>query len=327
MKLAASLSLPSGEKPDFMNEKPKKESRKKKSGTPSNEASLPNGEKPNFQGSRPNKKNIVPEQSLPNGEKPNFQPSKSKKSSHKEQSFPSGEKSNFQHSKSGSKSNFPQEQSLPSGEKPNFFNEKPTSKKNSSKNVKDKKVEDTYAGSSFHSSPLALNLPKPSFKASPKQGGADDELPSSSNSSVASSNSPVSTHGIAAGPGVPPPANAAPLTNPVTAYPPGSIPPPHIYQHPTPQQQYPYYPQFVQPGFSYQVTPQGYIQYQYPPYGQHHPQQMPQHPIYPHYQTPPPPHAAPQGIPPASQQQQQQPQQPAGGHKITFNELLSSSKN
>lgn len=66
------------------------------------------------------------------------------------------------------------EPSLPNGEKPNFFNEK--SLKNESKNsikfskYKEKHLtqENVYAGSSFHSSPAALNLPKPSFNTSTK---------------------------------------------------------------------------------------------------------------------------------------------------------------
>lgn len=292
-KLTASPSLPNGEKPNFFNEKPSKELKKKKSMQNEfvNEPSLSSGAKP----------------SLPSGAKPKFGKLSKKQSHH--------------------------EQSLPSGEKPNFYNEKAkggSSTLKEKKEIKDKKVEDTYAGSSFHSSPAALQLPKPSFRATSlkqQQSATSDEEGTSSlssASSVVSSDSPTNPPAIPAVADQPRQPQAEPLKYPVTAYPPGSIPPPQQQYYQTPH--YPY-PQFIQTGFAYQMSPQGYIQYPYP-------QQTLQHPIYSHYHAQPilagaqlqPPQKLQQQPQSQSQApQQQQPQQ--GGHKITFNELLSSSKN
>lgn len=196
-------------------------------------------------------------------------------------------------------------QSLPSGAKPNFGGEL--------------KVDSpTYAGSSFHSSPQALNLPKPSFK---KDDGSNGSNSNSSNSN--GSNSPPTSSSSST-------TTTTPPQFPVTAYPPGSVapnynyymnpqqqqqaqqlPPQRQFQVPPPQfqppQQYHQPPgvfpggppqPFIQPGFAYQVNPQGYIQYP-PPSG------YLAQPIISHYQQP------------ASVQ----------GEKISFNQLLGKSNN
>ncbi|CUM63625.1 uncharacterized protein PRCAT00001207001 [Priceomyces carsonii] len=86
-------------------------------------------------------------------------------------SLPNGDKPNFhgEAPKANVDGNNSLEQSLPNGEKPNFNRDANRNKKLSKTNGKSSALEDTYAGSSFHSSPAALNLPKPTFKASPKQ--------------------------------------------------------------------------------------------------------------------------------------------------------------
>lgn len=109
---------------------------------------------------------------LPNGEKVDFG---------------NGNKNNVNHKRKPSnntkKKDKYSEPSLPDGAKPVFGNEKKSntyydsdssnsSGKEKKKNVNAKKTnkdKDVFAGSTFHSSPEALNLPKPSFKiASPK---------------------------------------------------------------------------------------------------------------------------------------------------------------
>ncbi|CAK9440332.1 uncharacterized protein LODBEIA_P44320 [Lodderomyces beijingensis] len=320
--------------------------------------------------------------SLPNGEKPNFQPLRDTFVKKKQS------RSNKEIAKA----------SLPSGEKPNFNNEASTTKSKKPGNGKQSKekgvvavgpIEDvTYAGSSFHSSPAALNLPKPKFKTSPKQVESDgtgelsksfNELASLSETSPAGSLSAVSSVGspslqklqrqqtpqsqqpLAAAPPPPPPSNSVtaapppPPSNSVTAYPPGSLLP-QMYQQQQPQQPqhlaqgYAPSPHFIQPGFAYHVNPNGFISYPpqqpiYPgpfshqphqhsqpqPQAQqahsfpHHPQQQP---IFTHYMTAPPmmQHPKPQQPQQPPQPQQLQQEQNQSGQKITFNDLLSSSK-
>lgn len=111
----------------------------------------------------------------------------------KDRSLPNGDKVDFghgnknvNHKRKPSNNKKPMEQSLPNGAKPVFGGEKKFAKENSydsdtsngSGHSKDKKKnggkksnkeKDVFAGSTFHSSPEALNLPKPSFKgASPR---------------------------------------------------------------------------------------------------------------------------------------------------------------
>lgn len=202
-------------------------------------------------------------------------------------------------------------QSLPNGEKPRFSNDaKPRKKspKDKEKGPSEKKgkrqlspaavkSEETYAGSSFHSSPAALNLPKPSFKSSPKTGPVTLPAglgvpagPGSGPSGPVGPVGPVSVPGsgpVSSGPMYPNmmPNQGMPVPSMGAVMPPG---PPNMY---------------AQPGFSYSVTPQGYINYQYPPY-------MPHQPPYPQM-------APPQPQPIAAHPQE-------SGHKITFNQLLGS---
>lgn len=301
--------LPSGAKVDFgngsgskkqqSNQKPKKGSdSEKKKANRANSPALPNGEKPNFYNDNKEKNKKLLDPSLPNGAKPNF-------------SFYSESNSNSNSNVSSNSNKTKKkvhEQSLPSGEKP-VFHDKPNKKTSSSnrpdKNGKKGPVEETYAGSSFHSSPAALNLPKPSFqRTSPKQQANTINDENSSPSSSASSVSMSSPRPVAG-------AVAAPPRYPVTAYPPGSIPGavpnvPAGYYPPQYAQ-----PQYIQPGFTYNVNPQGYIQYQYPPF--HHPlapAQIPyqQHPFPVNAQPPAHVGSAPQG------------------QKISFDDLLGSAK-
>lgn len=117
--------------------------------------------------------------SLPDGSKPNFQPFKSNKSSSSGSSSASlnsskpSRKSNNSNNSNNNNSNKNSDYSLPDGRKPNFYNDKSYSNfkthynNPNTKAIKEKRVDDnSYAGSSFHSSPDAFNLPKPSFKSS-----------------------------------------------------------------------------------------------------------------------------------------------------------------
>ncbi|RCK54613.1 Enhancer of mRNA-decapping protein 1 [Candida viswanathii] len=167
---------------DQISQNPKKtRQRKKNSQQRHNDAvrTLPSGAPVNFGHGSSNKKNkerLTVSPSLPDGSKPNFQPSKSSKTTSSSSSLTSSKSSS---SSSSRKNNKNDEYSLPDGRKPNFYNDKSYSSfKNhfnnpNTKAIREKKVDDnTYAGSSFHSSPDALQLPKPSFKmgnGSPRQ--------------------------------------------------------------------------------------------------------------------------------------------------------------
>lgn len=297
--------LPNGAKADFGNgsslNSNKKASKKTKhtSANSSNsnlpDAVLPDGSKPNFgngkdtstngaSGSSHKKQNKEP--SLPNGEKPNFYSDGSKSSTKKKKS----------------------EQIQQSSDRPG--NDKHSKKSNKSKDKKSAITEDTYAGSSFHSSPAALNLPKPSFKTSPKQSNE-----------IQASSEPIYPPVNASSEHIYPPVNAssehiyapvnAPPQHPVTPYPignPGNNGP----RFPTNPMMIPPGNNFVQPGFTYNVTPQGYINYQYP----HAPPPPPLAGAFPMVATPYPPQ-----LPPHHHLG------PQHGQRISFNELLGSSKN
>uniref|UniRef100_A0A0L0NY54 Enhancer of mRNA-decapping protein 1 n=1 Tax=Candidozyma auris TaxID=498019 RepID=A0A0L0NY54_CANAR len=256
---------------------------------------LPNGAKPDFGPGNDEGAQIKPKKGLlPNGEKPNFGEK------------PEAKKLNGKGKKEG-----------------NASKDHEGGKKSKKKNANGSgpavaKAEEGYAGSSFHSSPEALALPKPSFKTSPKQ--KQTETPAASASSTATSVSqsrnspvqhlpqrPISMGAVPATPfvyqGMPP---QGPPQFPVVAHPHAMPPGPGPYQ----------------PGFSYTVNPQGYINYQYPPGAV-----PPPHPLgmafgYP--QPYPPPHSMPSG--PQNPANTSASSAPLGGHKITFNELMSSSK-
>ncbi|CAK7906994.1 enhancer of mRNA-decapping protein 1 [[Candida] anglica] len=323
-KISTVRTLPTGEPVDFGNNK---KSSKKSSNTKSTSPTLPDGSAPNFYNGQSSISNT---NSAPTG-------SRKKKQQQDSQSHPNG--SNNNESKKS-------EQSLPNGSKPNFNPgaEKPskkTGKQTSSKG--DKKnpanavaMEENYAGSSFHSSPAALNLPKPSFKTSPKSRVAQQTVITSPQQQLASPQQqqtftsplqmsaplqqfphPMQQH-PAAGP-----------MYPVAPYGQGKLPP----AFPSPNQNPMIYRgnQFVQPGFSYQHSPQGYITYQNGIQGHpnntsvgvpmHHAGPPPQHMSHP---PPPPP---PGAYMPYVQQPVQQYHVPAAqsGQKISFNDLLGST--
>lgn len=316
--------LPDGSKPQFYNEEKKEGQRKKKA---DNGGVLSNGEKPDFgtgtNKSKGKKDKDLPAASLPNGEKPDFG---------------NGEKLSSKHRNKKDRDYLP-EPSLPNGAKVDFGNNSTdnltSGKKLSSKDKKKSSAlsasvsEDSYAGSSFHSSPSALALPKPSFKTLPKQPGAK--------SIDVSSPAGVSTV-LASGAPIPVQGGVAPPRYPAAAYPLGSgfpMVPLHSGQqqpqvmmlvHPPPPPLAPY----IQQGFSYQVTPQGYIHYPFmmgqPPSGPGvNPQQFQLQPTLGHV----PPgqgmlqqvftsHFQPGVSPPVGKSQI--------GQKISFNELIDSSK-
>lgn len=237
---------------------------------------LPNGEKPDFgHGSR--EKPTKGKQQLPNKEKPNFGPeqAKSTKSAKKLKKKNSAQVNSASNSAETTKVN----------NNTNNNNNSASLNGGNSKSVK--KGEDSYAGSSFHSSPAALALPKPSFKASPKPAAAPLQSPVQTN--VHTGPTGLNMPPAFVYQGMPP---SGPPRYPVTAYPPSG----------------PYHP-----GFNYNANPQGFINYLYPPSA------VPQPPI--------PMQSYPLGPPPVQQYPQQfhAPQQPQA-QKITFNELLGSSK-
>ncbi|CUM53393.1 unnamed protein product [Debaryomyces tyrocola] len=315
--------LPNGDKVDFgnksssnTNKKSTKKASKHTSSNPSNNKGvarlLPDGSKPNFgnesshqNGGNHKKQNNEP--CLPNGEKPNF-----------------GEGSKS-HSKKKNNDSF-----LPSGEKPNFSNDKSSKKATKPKEKKPLITEDTYAGSSFHSSPAALNLPKPSFKTSPKANDAKQHTIEPDYHINPQARAPPQL-----------PVNVPPQ-HPVTAYPAGNGVP-NVPTAPSNPTVFPPGNHYAQPGFSYYVTPQGYINYQYPhvpppppPQGSGFPMVAPQY--QQQSQQQPPQQQPPRQQPPPQQQQPQQQHHhrphhlpaiaaPQQGHRISFNELLGSSKN
>lgn len=232
-----------------------------------------------------------PLRQLPNGEKPNFGPLLKEKL-HKQQ-LPNGDKPNFGHESKGTKNQKKKKQnaSQKGGADAAAAAAATTTNSKAANNSraanKPKKGEESYAGSSFHSSPEALALPKPSFRTSPKPTA----VPVQTQSPVlaAAINTKQNVHPAMFYQGMPP---AAPPRYPVTAYPPNG---PGV------------------PGFNYHASPQGFINYLYPPTAVPQPpipmQSYPLGPPVAHY-------GHHQPLPP----QQHQPT----AHKITFNELMGS---
>lgn len=192
---------------------------------------------------------------------------------------------------------------LPNGAKVDFGNTrkpklkplKPKPKKQappSKKKATPIATSDSYAGSSFHLSPEAMALPKPTFK-----------------STLSPPPNPVTAY----------PAGSVPTT-------------PSMYTQPMMAQQLPMMmgqshmmmpmpppmmPPNIHPGFTYQVNPQGYIVYPQPGAGAAPP--MGNHgPITTHFQQP-------MQFPPQHQPQHQLMMQPQG-QKISFNDLIESLK-
>lgn len=236
--------------------------------------------------------------SLPNGERPNFGPEDLKR----EPSGGKGKPSGMQ--KKGKKSN-----NTASNKKGNESTKRNnnhhttnvpsinhTSKENlnqafSAREAGKKSGEESYAGSSFHSSPEALALPKPSFKSSPKQQShaLDHQSPiQSAQQSVSHHTGIGNTHmGTNLHPGF--------VYQGMPAAPPPQYP---VVAYPAPT---PYHP-----GFDYRAVPQGYANYPYLPSGiSHVPQQQ--------FVAPPQAHTLNQ-------------QFALGGQRISFNDLMNSSK-
>lgn len=253
---------------------------------------LPNGDVPVFHTKEKSRK---AKPSLPNGERPNFGPDDLKKEPNK------GKLNGKQ--KKGKKSN-----NSPASKNANESKKSITNNTNSGANhaskenkqafpAKDsgkKSGEESYAGSSFHSSPEALALPKPSFKSSPKQptpvlGQQSPIQPvsqqhannNSTNMGINHMNVNLNPAFVYQGiPAVPPP------RYPVTSYPAG---PYHI-------------------GYDYRSAPQTFFNYPYLPAG------IPQGHVQPQQFVPP------QQVLSANQQFA------PSGQRISFNDLMNSSK-
>lgn len=235
---------------------------------------LPNGEKPDFGAGYKDKSHKGRSPQLPNGEKPDFGGADHKKDQ------------GAKHAGSGKKTR--RSSGKKSGAAPGAAPGATTPTISAASEFQNSDGKECYAGSSFHSSPEALALPKPSFARG--SGGVG-------NTGVSS---PLTPHAMNSTPqnvlnNMPPafvyqgmPSNGPPRY-PVTAYPPSGL-----------------------PGFDYNANRQGFINYSYPPAA------IPQPPLpmqsYP-FQTYPP---IPPPPPPSNQQ--------IGGQRITFNELMGSSQ-
>lgn len=224
---------------------------------------------------------------LPNGKKPEFGPAQRDKSAGKPQ-LPNGEKPNFGGADHKQLGGKKKKQG-----KKNAANNANTEKNSQAekpsateKKTNLEKGSDSYAGSSFHSSPEALALPKPSF--------------ASTSPDVRTGPGPMSPQGS--------PSLYVPARNVQ------NMPPAFVYQGMPPAEppRYPVtaYPPSAAQGFAYNANPQGFINYVSPPAA------VPQPPLpmqmYPFQAYPP------MGAPPPRGQPQ--------GQRITFNELMGSSK-
>ncbi|KAI5953979.1 EDC1 [Candida margitis] len=248
--------------------------------------------------------------SLPNGEKPQFYNDKSDSRRKKDgEQNPAKALTRSKKSQKGDKPSVV-EPSLPNGEKPNFNNNSKPSKKANNKKEKGpvavvlEEDSSTYAGSSFHSSPAALNLPKPNFKPSPKQivGKEDTDVVSSKSIDVSTSKSSVAPISTPVGATQSPSSPATTMSYSPRGYPSQPIQP--VYLGPHASQQAIYAPQGCHP-FQSHYVPQP-VPPPLPPNQFYNPYLAP----VPHMHYPPP------------SQLQPNPQ----GQKITFNQLLSSSK-
>lgn len=236
----------------------------------------------------------LPDASLPDGSKPNFFNSNETRSSQGKKKSPDSENGKNKSTVTSSKIQVKKEYDDSSSD-----SIKPTIQTSKTKKVlrtKDKKGSDeNYAGSSFHFSPEALNLPKPSFKSSPRP--AQESLTTPTTPSWTPETQVVQkTSMLLNSP------SAGPIQNPQAA----SFPNPlNHYNMP-----------FVQPGYGYsydsRVLPNGYLA-QLPSFHQAsslYPQ--PQHPQYAPINFSPP-----SFVPPS---------QPFLGQKVSFNDLISSAK-
>ncbi|KAI5957604.1 EDC1 [Candida theae] len=300
IKLSALPSLPNGERPKFHNDRG--ETRRKKEGE-QNSTKVQNKSKKSQRG-----ENKAPvEISLPNGEKPNFTTS----------SNGNGNGNGNGNNNSGNDNG--------NGNAGNSKPKKNIGRKDKGASVVVEEDLSTYAGSSFHSSPAALNLPKPNFKPSPKQSVVKEDIGLLSSKSVDSlsttSNTAIPTP-IVASPSPSSPSSAAPTvpTVPAASTTPtaNALPyPPNVFSH----QLNPNHHVFAPSPYTSQQTP-------YPPQGNqvafsHHlSQPIPPPPLPPNqfYN----PYLGPAQILHHHQQYLTQTSQP--GQKVTFNQLLGSSK-
>ncbi|CCG21528.1 hypothetical protein CORT_0A11430 [Candida orthopsilosis Co 90-125] len=243
--------------------------------------------------------------SLPNGEKPQFHNDRAESRRKKDGEQPSA-KNSSKSKKSQQEKATTIEISLPNGEKPNFNNNSKLKKNNNKKEkgpvaVVVEEDSSTYAGSSFHSSPAALNLPKPNFKPSPKQSVAEKDIDSVSSKSVEASTTVVNPTSVG------PTQNPSSPTTTMSYSPQGYSNQPNqpIYPAPYASQQ-PVYPphgnQGALPHFAPQPVP---------------PPPLPPNQFYNPYLAPVPQMRHPQPLQSHSNQQ---------GQRITFNQLLGSSK-
>lgn len=206
---------------------------------------LPNGEKPDFGSGNKEKPGKGRTPQLPNGEKPDFGSIDHKKDQTNKQG--GGRKARKSSGKKACET---------------------TTKLDDAVEFTKAEGKECYAGSSFHSSPEALALPKPSF--APK---------SSLNSSVSSSSKVLLPSGAA----------SQNIQN---------LPPAFVYQgmpsNGPPRYPVKVYPPSAHPGFNYNANQQGFINYLYPPAA------IPQPPLpmqsYPFQMYPP--------VPPPPQNQQ-----------------------
>lgn len=237
--------------------------------------------------------------------------------------LPSGGKVDFgnkkkNHSRQNSK--VKDKPSLPDGSKPVFNDdEKSKGKYDKEKKKDNKKKVDAYAGSSFHSSPEALKLPKPTFKSSPKPSASNlqkQPIPIPNQMPMPGNPNQVPM------PGYPnqPPAQGHPMPNyPYYYYPQPMMMNPNMPQPPNTQQpQQPPNTQLPQQPSKEQLGPPMPMMNQFPG-------QVPGY-YYPYFMNSPPnpnqPHPQPhQQVPPGTTSPSNH-----EGQKISFNDLLGSSK-
>lgn len=270
---------------------------------------LPNGEDPVF---RPKEKPRKSKPALPNGERPNFGPEDPKKESAGSKGklkgkLKKGKNPNTSGIKNGSEASKKSNNNINNNNNTTTTTTANTSANHTSRDTINqafsaretgkKSGEESYAGSSFHSSPEALALPKPSFKSSPKQQTPVldhqspiqpvlQQNPTNNHNTTVSGNGHVgmNLHPGFVYQGMP---AAPPPRYPVVAYPASG----HYH-----------------PGFDYRNVPQGYGNYPYLPSG------------VPNGHLPPPQFVAPPQAHPMNQHFA------PGVQRISFNDLMNSSK-
>ena len=260
---------------------------------------LPNGDTPTFHKSS-KEKTRKSKPVLPNGDKPDFGTGDDKKD------HPNSKEKLRKLKKGKNNNNSPATKNAANEANKKVSNKAASGNNNGQSTVGDmskKSGEESYAGSSFHSSPEALALPKPSFKSSPKQPSLPLGQPSPQTPGLQHSPNQTPNHQ---------PANQQ-FSNQNAGM---NLHPAFVYQGmpaiPPPRYPVASYPNSVpqHPGFEYYASPQGYINYLYPPTA------VPQAPMPLHSQS----FVHPQNL------HAPQPQFAPAGQRITFNDLMNSSK-